>query len=64
MLLETWEEATDNKKAFGALLTHLPKAFGCLSHVELHASGLDLASLDILQGYLTTRKQRTKVDSF
>ena len=46
----------------------LSKAFNCLSHdlliAKLHAYGLDLASLKILQDYLTNRKQRTKVDSF
>ena len=66
--METWKEATDNNKAFGVLLTELPKAFDCLSHdlliAKLHAYGLDLASLKILQDYLTNRKQRTKVDSF
>ena len=31
---------------------------------KLHAYGLDLASLKILQDYLINRKQRTKVDSF
>ena len=68
MILETWKEATDNNKAFGALLTDLSKAFDCLSHdlliPKLNAYGLDLASLKILQGYLANRKQRTKVDSF
>ena len=68
MMLETWKEATDNNKAFGALLTDLSKAFDCLSHdlliAKLHAYGLDLASLKILQDYLTNIKQRTKVDSF
>ena len=68
MMLETWKEATDNNKAFGALLTDLSKAFDCLSHdlliAKLDATGLDLASLKILQDYLTNRKQRTKVDSF
>ena len=57
MMLETWKEATDNNKAFGALLTDLSKAFDCLSHdlliAKLHAYGLDLASLKILQNYLT-----------
>ena len=68
MMLETWKEATDNNKAFGALSTDLSKAFDCLSHdlliAKLHAYGLDLASLKILRDYLTNRKQRTKVDSF
>ena len=51
MMLETWKEATDNNKAFGALLTDLSKAFDCLNHdlliAKLHAYGLDLASLKI-----------------
>ena len=68
MMLETWKEAADNNKAFGALLTDLSKAFDCLSHdlltAKLHAYGLDLASLKILRDYLTNRKQRAKVDSF
>ena len=61
------KKATDNNKAFGALLTDLSKAFDRLSHdlliAKLHAYGPDLASLKILQDYLTNRKQRTKVDS-
>ena len=67
MMLETWKEATDNNKAFGALLTDLWKAFDFLGHdlliVKLHAYGLDLVSLKILQDYLIIRKQRIKVDS-
>ena len=60
MMLEIWREATDNNIAFGALPTDLSKAFDCLSHdlliAKLHAYGLDLASLNILQDYLTNRK--------
>ena len=67
-MLEIWKEATDNNKAFGALLTDLSKAFDCLSHdlliAKLHAYGIDIDSLNILQDYLSYRKQRTKVDSF
>ena len=41
LMLEIWKEATDNNKAFRALLTDLSKAFNCLSHdlliVKLHA---------------------------
>ena len=62
------EKAADSSKAFGALLTDLSKAFDILSHdlliAKLHASGLDLALLNILQDYLINGKQRTKVDSF
>ena len=53
MMLETWKEAADNSKAFGALLTDLSKAFDCLSYdllfPKLHAYSLDLASLKMLQ---------------
>ena len=61
MMLETWNKAIDNNKAFGALWTDLSKAFNCLSHdlliAKLHVYGLDLASLKILQDYWTNRKQ-------
>ena len=43
MMLETWKEAKDNNKVFGALLTDLSKAFDGLSHdlliAILHAYG-------------------------
>ena len=65
---EIWKEATDNNKAFGALLTDLLKAFDCLIHdlliAKLHAYGIDIDSLNILQDCLSNRKQRTKLDSF
>ena len=67
-MLEIWKGATDNNKAFGALLTDLSKAFDCLSHdlliAKLHAHDLDTDSLNILQDYLSNCKQRIKVDSF
>ena len=68
MMLETWKEATDNNKAFGALLTDLSKVFDCLSYdlliAKLYAYGLDLASSKILRDYSTSRRQRTKVNLF
>ena len=67
-MLEIWKGATDNNKAFGALLTDLSKGFDCLSHdlliAKLHAYGLDIESLNILQDYSSNREQRTKEDSF
>ena len=68
LIFEIWKGATDNNKAFSALLTDLSKAFDCLSHdlliAKLHAYGLDIDSLNILQDYLSNRKERTKVVSF
>ena len=68
LMLEIWKGATDNNKGFGALLTDLSKAFDCFSHdfliPKLHAYGLDIDSLNILQDYLSNRSQRTKVESF
>ena len=65
-MLEIWKGATDNNKAFGALLTDLLKAFDWLGHdlliAKLHAYGIDIDSLNILQDYLSNRKQKTKVD--
>ena len=63
-MLEIYNRGTDNNKTFGALLTDLSKTFDCFSHnlliAKLHAYGLDIDSLNILQDH----KQRTKVDSF
>ena len=46
LMLEIWEEATDNDKVFGALLTDLSKPFDCLNHdlviAKLHAYGIDI----------------------
>ena len=56
LMLEIWKGATDNNKAFDALLTNLSKAFDCLNHdlliAKLHAYGLDIDLLNILQDYL------------
>ena len=64
---EFWKKVVDENKTFGALTTHLSKAFDCLSHdlsiARLHAYGIDLSSLKLLQDYLSNRGQRTKVDS-
>ena len=57
LMLEIWKGATDNNKAFDYLSHDLLIA-------KFHAYGLDMDSLNILQGYLSNRKQRTKVDSF
>ena len=65
-MLEKWKSAVDKGKSFGALLTDLSKAFGCLPHelllAKLHAYGFSIAALRLIHSYLTNRKQRTKVN--
>ena len=65
-MLEIWKEATDNNKAFGALLNDLSRAFDChdLLIAKLHAYSINIDSLNILRDYLSHRKQRPKVDYF
>ena len=67
MMLESWKEAVDKNKAFGELMTDLSQGFDCLSHdlliAKLHAYGIDLSSLELLQDYLSNHWQRTKVES-
>ena len=66
-MIEKWKSAVDNKKTFGALLTDLYKAFDCLNHdlllAKLNAYGFSLPALRMIQGYLSNRKQRTKINS-
>ena len=68
LMLEIWKGATDNIKAFGALLADLSNPFNCLSHdlliAKLRAHVLYVDLLSELQDYLRNHIQRTKVDSF
>ena len=47
-MIEQWRKSLDEGGAFGALLTDLPKAFGCLprglSIAKLYAYGVDIPS--------------------
>ena len=66
-MIDKWKKAVDNNKVFGAILTDLSKAFDCICHdllvAKLHAYGLSLPALKMIQDYLLNRKQRTKVGS-
>ena len=65
-MIEKWRKSLDEGGAFGALLTDLSKAFGCLPRelliAKLHAYGVDVLSLKLLHSYLTKRKQRVKLN--
>ena len=66
-MLANWEDALDNKKIAGALLTDLSKAFDCIDYelliAKLHAYGFDASALTLIASYLTDRKQRTKINN-
>ena len=59
VMLEIW------KKAAGAIITELSKAFDRLNHdlllAKLHAYGFDNQALNFIKSYLKERKQRTKI---
>ena len=66
-MLKKWKSAVDNKRIFGALVTDLSKAFDFLPHdlllAKLSAYGFSLPALRLVQSYLSSRKQRTKINS-
>ena len=65
-MIEKWRESLDQGGAYGALLTDLSKAFGCLPHeliiAKLYAYGEDMPSLKLINSYLSKRKQMIKIN--
>ena len=65
-MIEKWKKAVDNGNVFGALLADLSKAFDCLPHdliiAKLNSYGFNLTALNLIDNYLTKRKQRTKIN--
>ena len=66
-ILEKWKAAVDSGRSFGAFLTDLSNTFDCLSYelllAKLHAYGVSISALRLIQSYLTNRKQITKIHS-
>ena len=67
VLLEKWKAVVGKGKVFGALLTDLSKTFDCLSHellvAKLNVYGFTLPVLKLVHGYLSDRKQKTRVNN-
>ena len=67
VMLKTFRSCLDNKGSCGVLLTDLSKAFDCLNHelliAKLNSYGFDFKSLNLINSYLTNRKQRVRVNS-
>ena len=66
-LLQRWQKELDNFGLVGVILTDPSKAYDCLPHDlvidKFEAYGLSKSSLSLLLGYLTSPKQRVKIDS-
>ena len=60
-LINKWESCLDNSGVVATILKDLSKAFDCLPHelvlAKLHACGVDIKSLKLLQDYLSNRTQ-------
>ena len=67
-LAEDWKKDLDKQQYVGAVLIDLSKAFDCLPHdlitAKLSAYGLSVDACDILNSYLSNRKQRVKLGQF
>jgi hypothetical protein len=64
-VIEDWKKALDKNEYLAAILMDLSKAFDCLPHdlllMKLKAYGLSQSALEMLNSYLTNRKQCVKI---
>ena len=67
VMTEKIKKTLDRNGVAGALFTDLSKAFDSIQHdlliAKLHAYGFNTKSLQLINNYLSNRKQRTKIDS-
>ena len=63
-IIEDWKQALDQNKYIAAVLMDLSKAFDCLPHklllLKLEAYGMTKSALQLIEKYLTNRKQCVK----
>ena len=66
-LIQSWQKELDESGFVVTILMDLPKAYDCLPHdlivAKLEACGLPKESLQLINDYLSYRKQRTKIGS-
>ena len=66
-MLEKFRKALDKGWDYADLLTDLSKAFHCIPNdliiAKLHAYGLDMSSLKLMNSYLTNKQQRIKINN-
>ena len=62
---DNWKQALDENKYVAAILMDLSKAFDCLPHnlllLKLKAYGVSENAVNLLESYLTNRKQCVKL---
>ena len=67
-VFEDWKNTVDNNVYVAAVLMDLTKAFDCLPHdlllLRLKAYCLSEYALNLIDDYLSNRKQRVKVDTY
>ena len=66
VMVEKFKEAINRGNEFGALLTHLYKAFDCINHpfliAKLYNYGVPPLSINMIFSYLSNRTHRTKIN--
>ena len=65
ILVEDWRHALDNKMIVGAILTDMSQTFDSLPHKllieKLKAYGMKIDARNLIENYLTSRKQRVTI---
>ena len=66
-MIDKWKRAVNSNNVFVAILTDLSKTFDCICPdlllAKLHAHGLSLPALKIIQDYLINQNKEQKLET-